>query len=176
MLERRAGSLEPPPTKGAHRFLTSWTIVLVSMIAWHVLTALRHLVLTPEDQGLGLLVLSEEVILMIVTILATIWNLSSKTRTLAGLVVTPICCGLGIGLRLGVHRVDRGPHDPLRGSTHRARLRTSGDQAGPHLPAPNGIVRGLQHHLRGVGAQAHRSRWPAHELRARVRVRSSLRG
>ncbi len=90
MLERRAGSLEAPPTKGAHRFLTSWTIVLVSMIAWHVLTALRHLVLTPEEQGLGLLVLSEEVILMIVTILAAIWNLSSKTRTLVGLVVTPI--------------------------------------------------------------------------------------
>lgn len=58
-----------------HSFSNRWMLLSQLMIAWHLLTVWRHWVITPSN---GLLLL-EEFLLMMFTVLMAIWGLTSRS-------------------------------------------------------------------------------------------------
>lgn len=58
-----------------HAFSTRWMFLTQLLITWHMLTVWRHHAITPLDQ----LLLIEELLLMMFTVVMAIWGLTSKS-------------------------------------------------------------------------------------------------
>ena len=70
VLRSKAALVQP-----SHAFAVRWMFLTQSMITWHLLTVWRHLALSPSN---GLL-LVEELVLMVFTVVMAIWGLTSKS-------------------------------------------------------------------------------------------------
>ena len=69
------GRLQASTRTDFHSFSNRWLLLSQLMIAWHLLTVWRHWVITPSN---GLLLL-EEFLLMMFTVLMAIWGLTSRS-------------------------------------------------------------------------------------------------
>lgn len=74
---RRTSSLrmQASTSKDLHAFSVRWMLLSQALITWHLLTMWRHWKLSPSA---GLL-LTEELLLMVFTVLMAIWGLTSKS-------------------------------------------------------------------------------------------------